>query len=314
MAAMTSRNANSYSFHTKLQSFVNVAEARNPANGLHTTATSSKLSVFIVCRFEKLTNEDQNLLRSASIIGLEFTRDILYGILSPKMRTHMFNSLQSLIKNQWLKEKKPGADEYRFVHPLLYQTLYDLTPASDKGRLHSLIASYIEDAYDGNPQHFAQLGYHYGMSKECRPKAVEYYVRAAVHVLESGLDAYDEGLELLGQAGLYADSAFDYGAILGVIMEAREHVAATKKQMQKAILAAKEPPQDGKTDGDSKEGGGWRSWKFLTVGRSRKAVPAEDAVDVHEAALSAGNLTLEQVSESVRLCAIVGRVAASDMH
>ena len=65
------------------------------------------------------------------------------------MRTHVFSSLQSLIKNQWIVETKSQLAEYRFVHPLLYQTLYDLTPASDKGRLHYSIASYIEDAYEG---------------------------------------------------------------------------------------------------------------------------------------------------------------------
>ena len=195
------------------------------------TATSSKLSVFIICRFEKLTSEDQNVLRSASIIGHEFSRDILYGILSPKMRTHVFSSLQSLIKNQWIVETKSQLAEYRFVHPLLYQTLYDLTPASDKGRLHYSIASYIEDAYEGNPSHFAQLGHHYGMSKDCRPKALEYFVRAAVQCAGSGIDFYDEMLDLVGQAGLYADSAFDYGAILGVVMDGREKVNATKKKM-----------------------------------------------------------------------------------
>ena len=163
------------------------------------SATSSKLGVFIICRFEKLTSEDQNVLRSASIIGHQFSRDILYGILSPKMRTHMFNSIQSLIKNQWIVETKAANDEYRFVHPLLYQTLYDLTPTSDKARMHYTIASYIEDAYQDNPSHFAQMGHHYGMSKDCRPKALEYFVRAALQCATGGLDSYDEVLDLVGQ-------------------------------------------------------------------------------------------------------------------
>ena len=60
------------------------------------------------------------------------------------------------------------------------------------------------------------LGHHYGMSQDSRPKALEYFVRAALHCADSGLEFYDEMLDLVGQAGLYADSAFDYGAILGI--------------------------------------------------------------------------------------------------
>ena len=55
------------------------------------------------------------------------------------------------------------------------------------------------------------------MSQDCRPKALEYFVRAALHCADSGIEFYDEMLDLVGQAGLYADSALDYGAILGMI-------------------------------------------------------------------------------------------------
>ena len=42
-------------------------EKENALSDARKNATSSKLSVFIICRFEKLTTEDQNILRSARL-------------------------------------------------------------------------------------------------------------------------------------------------------------------------------------------------------------------------------------------------------
>ena len=45
--------------------FNNGVEKESALSDARKSATSSKLSVFIICRFEKLTTEDQNILRSA---------------------------------------------------------------------------------------------------------------------------------------------------------------------------------------------------------------------------------------------------------
>ena len=195
------------------------------------TEAIAKLELFIVCRLEILSREDQNILRTASIIGRVFSKEILYGILSPKMRTQMFSSIASLIKNMWIVEfespqypRNYDAIEYTFVHPLFYQTLYDLTPAGDKARLHYAVANYIEEAFEGNPKHYVQLGRHYGVAKDCRPKALEYFCRASVYYLSLGLNYFERALQLLLKAKIFADSAMDYGSILGIITDAIEQL------------------------------------------------------------------------------------------
>jgi hypothetical protein len=104
------------------------------------------------------------------------------------MRTQMFDSVLSLVKTRWIVETHAtkGTDatvEYSFVHPLFYQTIYDLTPAGDKATLHYAVACYLEDAHQRSPSHYAQLGRHFGLAKDSRPKALEYSVRAAVYSL-----------------------------------------------------------------------------------------------------------------------------------
>jgi hypothetical protein len=207
---------------------------QSPSNGdqLPNVSTTAKLELFIVCRFEKLSSEDQNVLRTASIIGHDFSRDVLYGILSPRLRTQMFNSLFSLVKNQWVTDLNiDSLAEYSFVHPLLYQTLYDLTPAGDKARLHYAVAMFIEESYEGNATHFAQLGHHYGLAKDCGSKALEYYVRAAVYSMSNGPLHYDEGLYLLTKAIAFTESAMDYGAILGIVMDRKDKLSNKRKEL-----------------------------------------------------------------------------------
>jgi hypothetical protein len=179
---------------------------------------------------EKLSREDKNILRTASIIGNRFSKEILYGILSPKMRTIMFTSLLSLVRSRWIVEcivgsgkKKStefsfGTVEYTFVHPLFYQTLYDLTPAGDKAKLHYAVATYIEESFC-EPAHYAKLGHHFDLAKDCRSKALEYFVKAAEYFMSERPVRYDEGLEKIAFAITCADSAMDFATIQGIVID-----------------------------------------------------------------------------------------------
>ena len=194
---------------------------------------------------ETLSREDQNILRTASIIGNNFSQVILYGILSPKMRTQMFSSLHSLVRTQWIIERVSltagVSTDFSFVHPFFYQTLYDLTPAGDKAVLHYAVASFIEESHYHSPAHYAQLGRHFGLAKDCRPKALEYFVRAASHSFNAGPAGYEDGLSLLSQARIFADSALDYGTLLGLVIYRTQRLSSARKIL--ATTAPRIPPQ-----------------------------------------------------------------------
>lgn len=181
---------------------------------------------------EKLNREDQNILRIASIIGDVFSTEILYGVLPPKLRTHMANSIASLVDNQWIAEMPADSGFFNFVHPLFYQTLYDVTPAGERATLHYSIGCCFEERYDGDPLYFAQMGHHFGLAKECRPKALEYFVRAAVYSMSKGPLFFDEGLELLIQSKLFVDIAEDCQTILCVVLCNRSKLVAMRRRLR----------------------------------------------------------------------------------
>lgn len=152
----------------------------------------------------------------------------------------MFSSLLSLVRSQWIVERVSLtgglATDFSFVHPFFYQTLYDLTPAGDKAILHYAVASFIEESHYHSPAHYAQLGRHFGLAKDCRPKALEYFVRAASFSFNASPAGYEDGLSLLSQARIFADSALDYGTLLGLVIYRTQRLSSARK-----ILATKPP-------------------------------------------------------------------------
>ena len=112
--------------------------------------SGSKLEFLVVCRFAKLSVDEQSTARTASIIGTSFTADVLLNALPLQLGAYMPAILQSLVEHHWLQSKSEvnaaGAIrvEYSFSHPLMHQTLYDLTPSSVKRSIHLSIAQVME--------------------------------------------------------------------------------------------------------------------------------------------------------------------------
>ena len=140
-------------------------------------------------------------------------------------------SINSLVEDQWITEVTTDPGKYIFAHPLFYQTLYDVTPAGERARLHYSIASCLEESHEGDPLFYAQLGLQYGLAKDYRSKATEYFIRAAVYNMSNGPLYYDEGLEQIIQAKIFADTAEDCGTMLGIILCHRNKLMDTRRKL-----------------------------------------------------------------------------------
>jgi hypothetical protein len=144
----------------------------------------------------------------------------------------MANAIASLVDNQWITEMPADSGQFNFVHPLFYQTLYDVTPAGERARLHYTIGCCLEEKHDGDPLYFAQMGHHFGLAKDCRPKALEHLVRAAVYSMSKGPLYFDEGLELLIQSKLFADFAEDCQTMLCIVLCNRTKLVAMRRRLR----------------------------------------------------------------------------------
>jgi hypothetical protein len=137
----------------------------------------SQLELFLVCRLETLTPDEQKIVRTASIIGGKFSRYILYGVLTHHLKTRMYACLRALLKQNWLVIAPDDDSVYSFTHPMMQKTLYNLTPASDRVKIHHSIAEYVEETNPDDPHRYNMLSLHYSYCDA--EKAFEYTVRSA---------------------------------------------------------------------------------------------------------------------------------------
>jgi hypothetical protein len=112
----------------------------------------AKLEFLVVCRFAKLSVDEQRVARTASIIGTSFTSDVLHSLLPKQLRPYLPTILHALVACHWLKVSNEQTAqcvlvEYSFAHPLLQQTLYDLTPCSVRTSMHLSIAQVSHGIY-----------------------------------------------------------------------------------------------------------------------------------------------------------------------
>lgn len=262
------------------------------------TTTTSKLELFIVCRFGKLSSEDQNLLRIASIVGLLFSKELLFGILSPQMRQHMESSVQSLRRQQWIADSTEESAEYCFVHPLFYQTLYNLTPAGDRAKLHYAVAQFLQQEHEDDPIYFSRLGHHYSLSVGQRPQAFEYFIRSAIHIFTKGPSFIDSGIKLMHHARSFVDTAMDCELVLGICKKEKDRLMKLK---QKILQEESVTPSLTRTSFLSLPSRG----SFLSIPyRTTKVLPlySSQKNGSKEGAYEGNDITLEEINHNLDLC------------
>lgn len=118
-------------------------------------AANNKLAFLIVCRFAKLTSDSQSVARSASIVGVEFTEAVLSCVIPASMKPKLSSILEVLVLSNWVTRSEAVSKKglsysvYSFIHPMVHQTIYDLTPRSVRFSVHFNIAK-VSDSKSRN--------------------------------------------------------------------------------------------------------------------------------------------------------------------
>ena len=90
------------------------------------------------------------------------------------------------------------AEQYAFHHAVIRQTLYDHIPPIRRRQIHGRVASWLEQAYEGDPNSIATNLAHHFESAGNQPKAITYLMAAAF--VCSQLRAYKQSIALYQQA------------------------------------------------------------------------------------------------------------------
>mmetsp|Transcript_22219 Transcript_22219/g.49436 ORF Transcript_22219/g.49436 Transcript_22219/m.49436 type:complete len:292 (-) Transcript_22219:68-943(-) len=145
---------------------------------------------------------ESQILRTASHIGYRFMAETLIGVLSPNLKGHLFDALDSLVKQRWLLFDSAESGVYCFAHKHARQVVYYVIPQSERDKLHRAIAAYTERVGADDPAQFLDIAQHF--SHFDGVKTFEYTVRAAHHMMWQTPPLLKAALGTLGTALSYA--------------------------------------------------------------------------------------------------------------
>jgi class 3 adenylate cyclase/tetratricopeptide (TPR) repeat protein len=170
------------------------------ARPLHELSTPPTIQSIVRTRIDRLGPRHRQALRLASVIGNEFSIELLDGLIRaqhdrrgearsraestpppPLDRSeliHVLAELEALGLVQLL-ETSSGAS-YRFKHAITQEVSYETIPIDQRRAHHGHVAESIERATDklGREIQHETLAHHYGLSSR-REKAIEYALLAA---------------------------------------------------------------------------------------------------------------------------------------
>jgi class 3 adenylate cyclase/tetratricopeptide (TPR) repeat protein len=153
-------------------------------------------------RLRRLSDECTRVLTLASLIGRDFSLDVL-GRLSELSGDHLLQALDDAMSARVVTEVPGSLGRLRFSHALIREVLYEEITPLRRARLHVLSGQILEEVYAHDPEpHLAELAHHFfrgalALAGESA-KAIEYARRAAARAV--ALTAYEEAVRLYRMA------------------------------------------------------------------------------------------------------------------
>jgi hypothetical protein len=193
------------------------------------TSHQAQLDKLVLVRFGGLAPEAQRVLRTASIIGVTFTADVLHAALPAHLKPELQECLHLLVLQMWLYEDSDSDQRYTFAHPHTQQIIYELTPASERNVLYALVAEYVEGKYGTDPLYFAALS-HYFLHFDT-DKALQYVIRAQATLLLVGT-MYDfaDAVNLLGSSLAACKCTLDVDVLVKASADCKRAIDCYGKQ------------------------------------------------------------------------------------
>ncbi|MDQ3516693.1 MAG: protein kinase, partial [Gemmatimonadota bacterium] len=151
------------------------AVARNASGSVHFPET---VQAVIRTRVDRLAPEARDVLRVASVIGREFSRDVLEVMAGPVL--DLARQLDQLRGSGLIHQISVAPEPlYRFKHVLTQEVAYDTLLEHQRQTLHAAAGRAIEQRYaERLEEHLERLAHHFTRAEEWSA-AVRYGIRAA---------------------------------------------------------------------------------------------------------------------------------------
>jgi DNA-binding SARP family transcriptional activator len=130
-------------------------------------AVPASLGGLLTMRLDRLGPGERDLLRCASIVGLEFELNAVSGLLPPDARPFVERHLKSMEQRRFIQ--RTGPTSFRFGHALIRIAAYQSIAREDRAALHERFAEWLaHTASDSTPDLHEVLGYHLDQAMDHR--------------------------------------------------------------------------------------------------------------------------------------------------
>jgi hypothetical protein len=183
----------------------------------------AQLDKLLLVRFGGLTQDAQRVLRTASVIGLTFTKSVLLEVLPKHLKQNIQENLDALVRQLWLFEDADNSQLYAFAHAHAQQVIYELTPSSERNHLYALIARHVEQLHGDDPAYFTALSHYF---RYCdTEKALQYVVKAEEALLHvHTIYDFTEAVDLLGTSLVFCKTVHDVDVVRKLIENCRQGI------------------------------------------------------------------------------------------
>jgi predicted ATPase len=122
-------------------------------------AVPASLRGLLTMRLDRLGPGERDLLRCASIVGLEFEVDAVSALLPQEARPFLERILDSMAQRRFIQ--RTGPTTFRFGHALIRMAAYQSISLEDRAVLHEAFAEWLSrTSPDSTPELLDVLGYH----------------------------------------------------------------------------------------------------------------------------------------------------------
>ena len=165
-------------------------KAETGGKGAGQAELPADIKAILMSRFDRFSPGLRLAAQAASVMGREFDATVLPSILRDSSRQAQATLLPGhdyLADGQQQRLWHPvAAGRYRFHSSLLRQTIYTMQLRERLRGLHQLTAQALEKRYKEQPEHFAEIAFHYSRAydeagpadKEASLSALYYYLAA----------------------------------------------------------------------------------------------------------------------------------------
>ena len=151
----------------------------------------------LAARIDRLSADDKDLLRTASVVGRQFDLDLLEDVVEQRARVR--SGFENLVSVGFIEPM--ARRRYAFVHALTQQVAYEGMLRADTRRLHSTIAERLTDKAASPEQDCEIIARHF-LEGEVPAKAIPHLETAVAkairaRTLEEAHDFFEHLLRLL---------------------------------------------------------------------------------------------------------------------